>query len=123
MEDPRPEVVAPATPSPLIDVHAHHYPDSYLDACKRADSGFEHYIRDDGRLVVLQDKAVALAVPQPLPDLGHRLRLMDEAGVETQVLSVSAPNVFGFAPDVRLPLTRDLNDELAELAAASDGRL
>jgi aminocarboxymuconate-semialdehyde decarboxylase len=108
---------------PLIDVHSHHYPDSYLAACRRRDSGFEHYTRDDGRLVVLQDKAVALAVPQPLPDLAHRLRLMDETGVETQILSVSAPNVFALPTALRLPLTRDLNDEIAAIASSSSGRL
>src|SRR5690606_33669810 len=41
----------------LIDVHAHQYPDAYLDAVRRPESGLEHYIRDDGRLVVLQDGA------------------------------------------------------------------
>ena len=57
-------MTTPPTPvAGLVDVHAHHYPDAYLDACRRADSGFTHYVRDDGRLVVLQDGAVALAVP------------------------------------------------------------
>ncbi len=107
----------------LIDVHSHHYPDSYLDACRREDSGFTHYYRDDGRLVVLQDGGVALAVPQPLPPFEHRIELMDDAGVDVQVLSVSAPNMFRFPKDIRVPLTRDLNDEFSDLAAGSDGRL
>lgn len=50
----------------LIDVHAYQYPDAYLDAVRHPTSGLEHYIRDDGRLVVLQDGAVALAVPRNL---------------------------------------------------------
>jgi predicted TIM-barrel fold metal-dependent hydrolase len=107
----------------LIDVHSHHYPDSYLDACRREDSGFTHYYRDDGRLVVLQDGGVALAVPQPLPPLEHRIELMDDAGVDVQVLSVSAPNLFRFPEAIRVPLTRDLNDEFSDLAAGSGGRL
>jgi aminocarboxymuconate-semialdehyde decarboxylase len=107
----------------LIDVHSHHYPDSYLDACRREDSGFTHYYRDDGRLIVQQDGAVALAVPQPLPPLEHRIGLMDEAGVDVQVLSVSAPNLYRFPETIRVPLARDLNDEFSELAAGSGGRL
>lgn len=109
--------------SGLIDVHSHHYPDSYLDACRRPDSGFTHYTRNDGRLIVLQDGAVGLAVPQPLPPLEHRIEMMDAAGVDIQVLSVSAPNVFRFAESLRIPLTRDLNDEFSELAVTAGGRL
>jgi aminocarboxymuconate-semialdehyde decarboxylase len=107
----------------LIDVHSHHYPDSYMDACRRPDSGFTHYYRNDGRLIVLQDGGVALAVPQPLPPLEHRIGMMDEAGVEVQVLSVSAPNVFRFPESIRIPLTRDVNDEFSDLAGRADGRL
>jgi predicted TIM-barrel fold metal-dependent hydrolase len=110
-------------PAGLIDVHSHHYPDAYLDACRRPDSGFAHYYRDDGRLIVLQDGAVGLAVPQPLPPLEHRIGMMDEAGVDVQVLSVSAPNVFRFPEALRVPLTRDLNDEFSDLAAGAGGRL
>ena len=107
----------------LIDVHSHHYPDSYLDACRREDSGFTHYYRDDGRLVVLQDGAVGLAVPQPLPPLEHRIDLMDKADVDVQVLSCLAPNLYRFPEAIRIPLTRDLNDEFSDLAAGSGGRL
>ncbi len=109
--------------SGLIDVHSHHYPDSYLDACRRPDSGFTYYTRQDGRLIVLQDGAVGLAVPQPLPPLEHRIEMMDAAGVDIQVLSVSAPNVFRFPESLRIPLTRDLNDEFSELAGTAGGRL
>ena len=110
-------------PTGLIDVHSHHYPDSYLDACRRPDSGLEHYVRDDGRLVVLQDGAVAAAVPQPLPSMDHRLAMMDEVDVDVQVMSVSAPNVFRLPPALRVPLTRDLNDEFGRLVTGSGGRL
>jgi aminocarboxymuconate-semialdehyde decarboxylase len=107
----------------LIDVHSHDYPDVYLDACKREDSGFTHYYRDDGRLIVLQEGGVALAAPQPLPPPEHRIQMMDDAGVGVQVLSVSAPNVFRFPREFRIPLTRDLNDEFADRVKASEGRL
>jgi aminocarboxymuconate-semialdehyde decarboxylase len=107
----------------LIDVHSHDYPASYLDACKREESGFTHYYRDDGRLIVLQDGGVALAAPQPLPPPEHRIQMMDEAGVEVQILSVSAPNVYRFPRDIRIPLTRDVNDEFADRVQGSQGRL
>lgn len=107
----------------LIDVHSHDYPDVYLDACKRKDSGFTHYYREDGRLIVLQDGGVALAAPQPLPPPEHRIQMMEDAGVGVQVLSVSAPNVFRFPPGIRIPLTRDVNDQFADRVKGSEGRL
>lgn len=107
----------------LIDCHAHHYPDAYLEACRRPDSGLEHYIREDGRMVVLQDGAVALAAPQPMPGMAQRLQTMDDAGVQNQLLSVSAPNVYRFPRAFRRSLTREINDELIEMARATAGRL
>lgn len=107
----------------LIDVHSHDYPDAYLDACKREDSGFTHYYRDDGRLIVLQDGGVALAAPQPLPPPEHRIGMMDDAGVGVQILSISAPNVYRFPAQLRIPLTRDVNDEFVDRANGSGGRL
>ena len=107
----------------LIDVHAHHYPDAYLDAVRRSDSGFDWYRRDDGRIVVLQDGAVALAVPQPLPSMAQRLELMDAAGIAQQILCVSAPSVFRLPHELRVPLTVQLNDELATDADGTDGRI
>jgi predicted TIM-barrel fold metal-dependent hydrolase len=107
----------------LVDVHAHHYPASYLEACQRPDSGLSHYRRDDGRLVVLQDGAVALAAPQPLPGMDDRLRRMDEAGIDVQVISVSAPSVFRLPEAYRRQVTRDSNDELVSFAREANGRI
>lgn len=107
----------------LVDVHSHQYSDAYLAACRRDDSGVDWYVRDDGRQVVLQEGAVALAAPQPMPSAQERLTIMDAAGVDVQFLSVSAPNVFNFPDAWRAGLTRDLNDELIDLANVTDGRL
>lgn len=107
----------------LIDVHAHHYPGVYLDACRRPDSGLESYVRDDGRLVVLQDGAVALAAPQPLPNMEHRLGRMDDAGIGTQLVSVSAPSVYRLPDSYRAEVARDSNDELIDYARSAGGRL
>ncbi len=107
----------------FIDLHAHDYPDAYLAACRRKDSGMETYVRDDGRLIVLQDGAVALAVPQPMPRLEQRLEAMDESGISVQVLSISAPNVYRFPRPWRVSLTRDLNDDLAATSVSSNMRL
>jgi len=107
----------------FFDIHSHHYPDVYLDACRRPDSGLEHYTRDDGRLVVLQDGAVVLATPQPLPSLEQRLQDLNESELSFQVLSVSAPNVYRFPSSLRAGVTREANDELVSLASQSNGHM
>ena len=86
----------------MIDIHTHDYPDAYREAVCDPASGLEHYVRDDGRIVVLQDGAVSLAMPQPLPTVAERLAVMDAAGVRLQALSVSAPNVYRMPRDMRM---------------------
>lgn len=108
---------------PIIDVHAHHYPQSYIDACRDVTNGLDSYVRDDGRLVVLQDQAVALAIPNPQPSLEARLQAMDECGITTQILSLSAPSVYRFPLDVRTSVAAAVNDEFSQISARSGGRI
>ena len=76
----------------LIDVHSHHYPDSYLDACRREDSGFTHYYRDDGTVGgPAGRRASRWPFPSPCRRSSIGSSMMDEAGVDVQVISVSAP--------------------------------
>jgi predicted TIM-barrel fold metal-dependent hydrolase len=50
-----------------------------------------------------------------LTDLGEgRIKLMDEAGVDVAVLSLSAPGIERFEPVAATKLAREANDELAE---------
>lgn len=101
----------------MIDIHTHDYPEAYRDAVRDPSSGLEHFVRDDGRIVVLQDQAVALAIPQPLPSVEERLAAMDIAGVRIQALSLGAPNVYRLPRSMRLEVTRAVNDAFVNMAA------
>ncbi|MDN3310211.1 amidohydrolase family protein [Microbacterium oryzae] len=59
----------------------------------------------------------------PLLDLGPgRIAAMDAAGIDVQVLSVSAPGVQHLRPEVATPLARLANDRVHELLSAHPTR-
>jgi len=52
--------------------------------------------------------------PNPLTDLGEgRLKRMDEAGIDMQVLSISFPGVELFGPSEGTAMAKSINDELS----------
>ncbi|MGA7014961.1 MAG: amidohydrolase, partial [Pseudolabrys sp.] len=56
-------------------------------------------------------------------DLGSlRLKEMDEAGIDIQVLSHGAPSTQKLGADIAADLTRQVNDRLAKLCAANPKR-
>jgi predicted TIM-barrel fold metal-dependent hydrolase len=90
-----------------IDVHAHHYEPEYLDALAKAGS-------EDGRIVGF--------APASAISLTDRLDLLDDAGIDLQVLSISA-----LMPDVAdagdaAALARLSNDIYADIASGDGSR-
>jgi uncharacterized protein len=62
-------------------------------------------------------------IEQRLDDLGeHRLELMDEGGVEVQVLSVTTPALHNLEPEESMDLARRTNELLAATVAKSPTR-
>ena len=88
-----------------IDVHAHFLPDFYAQALAEAGQG-----RPDG------------LSHMPSWSAESALRLMDELGVQTSMLSISSPGVhFGDAVKAQA-LARRLNEYAAQLSERSSGR-
>ena len=57
-------------------------------------------------------------IEEQLDDLGkHRLELMDESGVDVQVLSVSTPALHNLEPEESVTLARGTNDLVAAIVA------
>ncbi len=104
-----------------IDFEAHFVTEEWLDTL----SGNEGYPR------LVEDKAAKTRrmyftseAPEPFSDvlLGNlldvgekRLRYMEEAGVDMQVLTLTAPGVESLDPRIGTPLARRSNDALAEI--------
>jgi 6-methylsalicylate decarboxylase len=91
-----------------IDVHAHYWTDDYLDlvaALGRTDTGTQRGTGAGGGA-----------------ELDARLRLMDRAGVDMQVLSAAPQMPYGSDPQQAQAAARYVNDQYAELVAKHHDR-
>lgn len=95
----------PASPDPLIDVHAHFVTDRYIAAARAA--GHEH---PDGMP----------GWPEWSPEA--HLALMDESGIATSMLSVSSPGVHFGDDSAARELAREVNEFAAGVVRAHPGR-
>lgn len=105
----------------IIDFHNHYFPPAYLDAIRSGGSAFRITEDDDGNPVLHSPGDYNVLVPGHR-DLAHRVRVLDEAGVDTQVLSFTAPGTSIETPDRAVELARIVNDAFAEDVAAWKGR-
>ena len=94
-----------------VDTHAHVYPAAYLD---RLES-----IGVDPSTTAI---ARGLGADSTDPDISERLRDMDRAGVEVQVLAVTPQSPGAPEPGPSLDAARWINDEYARLVGAHPGR-
>ncbi|HEX9763289.1 MAG TPA: amidohydrolase family protein [Acidimicrobiia bacterium] len=100
----------------IIDLHTHHYTDTYLKAVEDAPTTTVYRREADGRFVCSWRGGVALTVPQPQPGIEQRLEMMDQAGIQTQVLSVPSPSTYFLPPEASETLSRTVNEDLAEIS-------
>ena len=108
----------------IIDVHAHFVPRSFLEVIAKEGAPYGASLRQDGN-----DPTILLSGRPYGPITPHyyatkpRLKDMDKAGVDMQVLSLNPPMVYW--PDAQLGtrLARLYNDELAAAVAARPDRL
>ena len=101
----------------VVDVHAHWFPPQYRAALTEV---HDRYGPCESLLRALGDKRVG-DIPE-FTDLAIRQRLLDEAGITTQVLSLSTPHVWHPEVAARELLTRSFNNGCAS-AHDLDARL
>jgi len=96
----------------IIDFHNHYYPPAYIDAL-RANPGSVTVTDDaDGNPVLHSPGDHNIAVPGHR-DIDYRQRVLDEAGVATQVLTFTSPGTHTAPPSEAAVYARLINDELA----------
>ncbi|MBI2953474.1 MAG: amidohydrolase [Chloroflexi bacterium] len=85
-----------------IDVHAHYYPDEYLQVLAK---------------IGADSHTVAGAPIIPWQGTQARLDVMKEAQVDVEVLSISTPNVFFDDRQASITLAQICNDSMSEICA------
>ncbi len=106
---------------PIIDFHNHFYPPEYLAAVQEGPSNVKVTIDDEDNPVLHYPGDYNVVVP------GHRIiefrqSVLDEAGVDKQVLTFTSPGTHIESPDRSVPLARMVNDAFAEIVAQRPDR-
>jgi aminocarboxymuconate-semialdehyde decarboxylase len=105
----------------IIDFHNHYFPPQYLDAIRSGGSAFRVTEDGDGNPVLHSPGDYNVLVPGHR-DLAFRARVLDDAGVDKQVLTFTCPGTSIEPPDRAVELSRIINDAFAEDVRAWGGR-
>ncbi len=98
----------------IIDFHNHFYPPAYVEALQSGPSAYRVTVDEAGNPVLHSPGDYNILVP------GHRLvdarrADLDAAGVDTHVLSFTAPGTLIEPPDRSVALSRLVNDAFAAI--------
>lgn len=99
----------------VIDVHNHYYPEAYLAALEDSDGRISVDMDEEGRRVLVSGGSRIVTLTPPMTDLEVRLDEMAAAGVDHQLVSLTAPNVNFLEGDAAVELARTANDEFAAI--------
>lgn len=106
---------------PMIDVHNHYYPPAYLDALRGGASNVRMTEDDEGNPVLHYPGDFNVAV-RGHRDIAYRAEVLEEEGVDTQVVSLTTPGVHVEEPARAVELSRRVNDDFARVVHEFDGR-
>jgi len=105
----------------IVDFHNHFYPPEYLAAIQEGPSNVRVTIDDEDNPVLHYPGDYNVIVP------GHRIieyrqQVLDEAGVDKQVLTFTSPGTHIEDPARSVPLARMVNDAFAKVVAERPDR-
>jgi aminocarboxymuconate-semialdehyde decarboxylase len=106
---------------PVVDFHNHYYPPEYIEALKTSESAVRVTYDEEGNPRVHYPGDYNILVPAHR-DLEYRTRVLEDHGVDTQVLTFTTPGVHVELPAVAISLARRINDAFARAARDGKGR-
>jgi len=98
----------------IIDFHNHFYPPEFIEAVRNGPSEFTVTDDTEGNPVLHSPGDYNVAVPGHR-DIEYRTRVLDEAGVDMQVITFTAPGTYIEPPDRAAYLASLVNDALAKI--------
>ena len=112
------EQARPATPAPAtakLDIHTHFYTQAFFQ--KISDSGGDFSFANDpnGRPIITYRGARFFGVQPPMTDVAKRIEDMDRVGIDTEVVSLSTPNVYFADAKGQPDVAKMMNDAYADL--------
>ncbi len=104
-----------------IDTHNHYYPPEYLAAIQAGPSAVRVTIDGAGNPCLHYPGDYNVCVPGHR-DIDYRAEVLKEAGVDTQVISLTTPGTHVETPEMAVRLATLVNDAFAAAAARHKGR-
>ena len=105
-----------------LDLHTHYYPPAYFERIERSGGDFSFGTSPTGQRIIRYRGARFFGVTAPMTDVAKRLEDMDRVGIDTEVLSLSTPNVYFVEGKAQADVARMVNEAYAELATKRPGR-
>jgi len=105
----------------VVDFHNHYYPPEYIEALKTSQSAVRVTYDAEGNPLVHYPGDYNILVPGHR-DLDYRTRVLEEQGVDTQILSFTTPGTHVESPALAISLARKINEAFARAARERSGR-
>ena len=106
---------------PIIDFHNHYYPPQYIKALEQGPSAVRITHDAEGNPCLHYPGDYNVAVPGHR-DIDYREQVLKEAGVDTQVITLTTPGTHIEEPATAVRLAQMVNDAFARVVADKKGR-
>ncbi|HEV3199167.1 MAG TPA: amidohydrolase family protein [Bryobacteraceae bacterium] len=105
----------------IIDFHNHYYPPAYLDALRSGSSAVEMTLDEHGNPRIYYPGDYNIAVPGHR-DIDYREQVLIDAGVDTQVITLTTPGTHVETPATAVKFAELVNDAFAVVVRTKRGR-
>lgn len=106
---------------PIVDFHNHYYPPAYLDALEKGPSAVRVTRDPEGNPCLHYPGDYNVCVPGHR-DIDFREQVLKDAGVDTQVVTLTTPGTHVEEPRQAVRLAKMVNDAFARVVADKKGR-